>query len=86
MPFQKNGKRDYKRELQWEHTKARYRAKDRVKRVLARRAMEKAGKVRSGQHVDHIIPLSSGGSNSMRNLRAVSASWNLRREAKRKSR
>jgi 5-methylcytosine-specific restriction endonuclease McrA len=88
MPFQKNGKRDYKREHEWELKKARHRLKDRVQRVLARREMEKAGKVHKGDNkqVDHILPIIYGGSNSMSNLRAVSDKTNLRKEALRKQR
>jgi 5-methylcytosine-specific restriction endonuclease McrA len=80
----KNGKRDYKREHEWELKKARHRLKDRVKRVQARREMVKAGKVKKDQQVDHKVPLVYGGSNSMKNLRAVSAATNLRKEAMRK--
>ncbi len=82
MPFMKNGKRDYKRELQWEKTKKPNRAKDRVKRVLARREMEKeTGNKPSSMQVDHKKPLKSGGSNSRSNLRWVTAKVNLEKEA-----
>jgi 5-methylcytosine-specific restriction endonuclease McrA len=78
MPFMKNGKRDYKKELEWENTKARHRLKDREERHKARAAMEKAGKVRKGdgKHVDHKTPLSKGGKNTASNLRVVSAASN----------
>ena len=83
MPFQKNGKRDYKRELAWEKKKATYRAGDRVKRVQARREMEKtSGDKPSSMHVDHKKPLKSGGSNSKSNLRWTSAKANLSKEAR----
>ena len=82
MPFQKNGKRDYNRELAWEKTRATYRAKDRVKRVQARREMEKeSGNMPSSMHVDHKRPLKAGGSNSRKNLRWVTAKTNLAKEA-----
>lgn len=82
MPFQKNGKRQYKRELQWEKTRATYRAADRVKRVQARREMEKIyGDKPSSMHVDHKRPLKSGGSNSRKNLRWTTAKANLAKEA-----
>jgi hypothetical protein len=82
MPFQKNGKRDYKREATWEKTKATYRAADRVKRVQARREMEKtSGNMPSSMHVDHKRPLKAGGSNSKTNLRWTTAKANLRKEA-----
>lgn len=75
----KNGKRDYKRELQWEHTKKPNRVKDRADRNAARKTMEKAGKVHKGdgKDVDHKTPLSKGGdARSKSNLRVVSASTN----------
>jgi len=83
-----NGKRDYKKEKNWEATKATYRAKDRAERAKNRRAMEKAGKVSKGdgKHVDHIRPMTSGGGNGKKNLRVVSAKTNLSKEAKRKKR
>ena len=78
MPFQKNGKRDYKRELQWEHTKRPDRVKDRAARNSARSEMEKAGKVHKGdgKDVDHKTPLSKGGAKTRSNLRVVPASEN----------
>jgi hypothetical protein len=81
MPFMTNGKRDYKKELEWEHTKAKHRAKDRVARVLARREVEKTtGNLPSSKQVDHIKPLAKS------NLRVVSAHTNLEKEARRKQR
>ena len=79
MPFQKNGKRDYKREANWEKTKKRSRLSDRVKRVQARREALKEGKVskHDGKQLDHKVPLSKGGSNASSNLRVVSASSNM---------
>ena len=49
-----------------------------VKRVQARRAMEKAGKVSKGdgKDVDHRTPISQGGSNAPKNLRVSSRSKN----------
>lgn len=78
MPFQKNGKRDYKRELEWEHKKKPERAKQRAERNRARSIMEDAGKVRKGdgKDVDHKVPLSKGGSKSTSNLRVVPRSQN----------
>lgn len=88
MPFQTNGKRDYKREAQWEKKKARYRLKDRVQRVQARRAMEKAGKVSKfdDKQVDHKRELIRGGSNTASNWRVVSDRTNLHKEGMRKAR
>ena len=59
------GKRDYKKELNWEKTSKRKRGKDRAERNKARSIMEKAGKVSKGdgKDVDHKQPLSKGGNN-----------------------
>jgi hypothetical protein len=78
MPFQKNGKRDYKRELQWEHKKKPERVKERTARNAARATLEKEGKVHKGdgKDVDHRTPLSKGGSTGKSNLRVVPASAN----------
>ena len=67
--------RDYKKEY------ANYQGTpeqiaNRSERNHARREMEKAGKVRKGQDVDHNKPLIKGGSNAMGNLRAKSPSEN----------
>lgn len=88
MPFQKNGVRQYKRELEWEHKKAPNRVKDRAARNAARSTMEKEGKVRKGdgKHVDHKRALTDGGSNKRSNLRVTSAKANLTKEAQRKKR
>lgn len=78
MPFMRNGKRDYRRELEWEHKKKPNRVKDRADRNAARSTMMEEGKVRKGdgKDVDHKRPLSKGGSNSRKNLRVRSASAN----------
>lgn len=79
MPFMKDGKRDYKRESQWEKTKKPTRLKDRVKRVQARREALRDGRVslHDGKQLDHKRPLSKGGSNSKGNLRVTSAASNM---------
>jgi 5-methylcytosine-specific restriction endonuclease McrA len=84
MPFQKNGKRDYKRELEWEHENKPNRVKDRVARKKARRDV--GLDVGDPRQVDHKRPLSAGGSSKMENLRVVSAKTNLGKEASRKKR
>lgn len=85
MPFMTNGRRDYKKELNWEKTKAKHRASDRVKRVQARREMEKiSGDKPSSMHVDHKKGLKNGGTNAKSNLRWTSAKTNLTKEARRK--
>jgi hypothetical protein len=89
MPFMTNGRRDYQKEKNWDHShKGGKRIKDRAKRNAARTIMEKAGKVKKGdgKQIDHLNTLLSGGSNSRSNLRAVSAKTNLSREANRKKR
>jgi hypothetical protein len=82
MPFQTNGKRDYKKELNWEKASKPNRVKDRAKRNSARRASGLS--VGDPRQVDHKKPLSSGGTNSKGNLRVVSAKTNLTKEALRK--
>ena len=86
MPFMTNGKRDYKKELNWEKTQATHRAKDRVARVLARREVEKTtGNLPESKHVDHIKPITEGGSpRAKSNLRVISAKANLAKEGRRK--
>lgn len=84
MPFQKNGKRDYKRELEWEHKDKPNRVKDRAERNTARK---RAGlKVGDSRQADHIKELVRGGSNAPSNVRVVSAKENLHKEALRKKR
>ena len=83
-----NGKRDYKKEKRLYEDKHPERMKDRVARNKARREAIREGKVKKGDNkqVDHITPLSEGGSNHKSNLRVVSAKENLAKEAKRKKR
>jgi len=82
MPYMTNGKRNYKKELQWEHKKKPNRVKDRAVRNSARK---KAGlKVGDPRQADHITPLFNGGSNAKSNIRVVSAKTNLTKEANRK--
>lgn len=86
MPFMTDGKRDYKKELEWENERARHRLKDRVMRHKARRDVEaKVGNLPSSKHVDHKKELTRGGSNSSSNLRVVSAKTNLAKEGRRKA-
>ena len=84
MPFQKDGKRQYKRERAWEKENGDKRGEERAMRNKARR--EAGLKKGDPRHADHKKPLSEGGSNSKSNVRAVSAKENLRKEANRKKR
>ncbi len=64
--------RNYRREYDLYQGKPEQIA-ERTKRVLDRRKMEAEGKVKKGDgmDVDHIRPLSKGGSSGTANLRAV---------------
>jgi hypothetical protein len=79
-----NGKRDYKKELAWEHSNGNGRAKDRAARNKARK--EAGLKVGDKRQADHIKPLTEGGSKKKSNVRVVSAHTNLHKEALRKKR
>jgi len=77
MPYQKNGKRDYKRENELYNSKPEQR-KNRSERTMARREANATGVTHKGDNkdLDHRVPLSKGGSNAKSNLRAVSKSAN----------
>lgn len=77
MPFMKNGKRDYKREVALYTSKPEVKKK-RAEQNAARRTMVEKGLAHKGdgRDVDHKTPLSKGGTNSPRNLRSVPASQN----------
>lgn len=77
MPYMKNGKRDYRREVDLYTSKPEV-VKKRVEQNKARRAMIKAGKAHKGdgKDVDHKIPLSKGGTSAASNLRVVSRNSN----------
>lgn len=84
MPFQKDGVRQYSRELLWEKEDKPMRVKERSKRNAARALMMEEGRAYKGdgKDVDHKKPLSKGGGNGRSNLRVVAASKN--RSVKRK--
>ena len=69
------GHRNYRHELDLEHKKHPERVKQRAERNSARSEMMKEGKVHKGDNkdVDHVVPLSKGGSNKRSNLRVQSA-------------
>ena len=77
MVWSKNGKRDYKREYALYQGTPEQRAK-RSERTIARNASNASGKTHKGdgKDLDHIKPLSKGGTNAKSNLRAVPASTN----------
>ena len=76
-------KRDYKKEYAEYHAKPQ-QIKNRVKRNQARATAEEEGKVAKGdgKEVDHIKPLSKGGSNTKKNTRVVSMKTNRKKGAK----
>lgn len=77
MPYMKNGKRDYKREVA-KYTSKPEVVKKREEQNAARRMLEKDGIVHKGdgKDVDHKRALSQGGSNERSNLRVVPKSTN----------
>ena len=70
MPFMTNGKRDYKKELNWEHTKKKNRVKDRAQRNAARAAVKKkvGASALQGKDVGHKKAISKGGKSVLANL------------------
>jgi 5-methylcytosine-specific restriction endonuclease McrA len=79
----KKRKRNYRKEYDDFHGKPE-QIKNRNKRNAARKLMQKLGLVKKGdgKHVDHIKPLSKGGSNGRKNLRVVSKKTNLKKGSK----
>lgn len=77
MPYMKNGQRDYKRENALYNSKPEQR-KARSERSVTRVQSNKAGTTHKGdgKDIDHIKPLSKGGTNTKGNERVVSASTN----------
>jgi len=71
MPFMTNGKRDYKKELAWEHSKKKNRVKDRAQRNAARATVAKKSGIKATSikgDVGHKKAVSKGGANSLANL------------------
>ena len=77
MPYMTGGKRDYKKEDAWDKAHPG-RGKERAERNQARRTAVKDGVIskHSPKQIDHIKPLSKGGSNTKSNTRAISAHAN----------
>jgi hypothetical protein len=69
--------RDYKQEYEAYHSRPD-QIKQRAQRTMARRRLEREGKVRKGDgmDVDHVKPISHGGSYGDGNLRVVPKSKN----------
>lgn len=74
MPFMKNGKRDYKKELSWEHENKPSRVKDRAERNKARGMLGLA--VGDPRDAGHKKALSKGGKTTKSNLEPQSAKAN----------
>lgn len=77
MPYMRNGKRDYRREYDLYHARPEQRH-NRSERTVARNQANEDGITHKGdgKDLDHIKPLSKGGSNNRSNLRAVSQAKN----------
>lgn len=77
MPYMTNGKRDYKKENEKYNSKPSERKK-RSERSVARVRANREGLTSKGdgKQLDHIKPLSKGGTSDRKNLRVVSASRN----------
>jgi len=80
----KNGKRDYKCEYQKYGGASKKGKKDRAARNKARKQAEKMGLVKKGDglEIDHIMPLSLGGSNDQTNWQVMSRADNRRKGKK----
>ena len=79
MPFMTNGKRDYKKELNWEKKKKPSRQADRAQRNAARATVAKAKGVKPTAlkgDVGHKKAVSRGGKNGLANLFVQSPSAN----------
>jgi hypothetical protein len=79
MPYQKNGVRQYDRELQWEHKKRPNRVKDRAQRNKARAMVaSKQGKkpTEIKGDVGHKTAISKGGLSKLYNLQVQAQSAN----------
>lgn len=77
MPYMTGGKRNYKKEYEKYHSRPE-QIENRSERTTARRQAIADGIVKKGdgRDIDHIKPLSKGGTNTKSNERAVSASSN----------
>lgn len=79
MPYMTNGRRDYKKELNWEHKKKPNRVKDRAQRNAARSTVAKKNGVKPTSlkgDVGHRKAISRGGKNGLANLFVQSPTTN----------
>jgi hypothetical protein len=73
MPYV-NKKRPYKKEYQQQLARGEH--EDRMDRQRARNELDKKGVNRAGKDIDHIVPLSKGGTNAPSNLKLKKPSQN----------
>lgn len=73
MPYV-NKPRPYKKEYKQQLDRGEH--EDRMDRQRARNEMDKRGVDRTGKDIDHVVPLSKGGSNAKGNLKLKSPSAN----------
>lgn len=79
MPSSKNYVRDYDQEAKTAKARGEQGTGSNsgsAKRKRLRRAALKVGMVKPGQDLDHKVPLSKGGSNTLKNARATTPSKN----------
>lgn len=79
MPYTKT-QRPYKRQYQQQLERGEH--ENRMERQRARREYDKKGVDRTGKDIDHVTPLSKGGSNSPKNLRLTKPSVNRSKKNK----
>lgn len=77
MPYQKDGKRNYEKEYLLYHSRPEQRA-NRSERSVARVQSNAAGRTHKGdgKDIDHVKPLSKGGSTARSNTRVVEEGTN----------
>lgn len=74
-------KRDYKREYEQYHSKPEQKRNRAMRNTARRQAIKQYGKsALKGKDVDHIKPLSKGGTNAKSNRRIISSSKNRARK------
>jgi hypothetical protein len=73
MPYV-NKSRPYKKEYKQQLNRGEH--EDRMDRQRARNEMDKRGVDRTGKDIDHVVPLSKGGTNAKGNLKLKSPSTN----------